>query len=786
MVAAGIGLSITESEFALADGGNQKTTSQEVVKPGTCRGGCGAGCQMNVHSRDGKIVKVSRRVQSDPDITRVCNKGLTHALRVYEAHRLKHPMKRVGERGSGQWEQISWDEAITTITDKWKEVSEKHGAGANAFLKGSGNMSPDAHHTLRLRSAMGATLIDPAQDRVNYAAFPPALGLGAGKGGSGRRDLANAKNQILWGSNPAEAQSQMFHYNLRARTENGSKLIVIDPNYTTTASKADMFVPVCPGTDAALALSMAYVLVHEDLANEAFLKSKTVAPFLVKDDNGKYLRLSDLGKATAGTPDDKIVVRSAEGAVGLPADISEPVINGSFVIEGIKVTTAYDLLLERIEEWPPEKAAKLCEISAEKIAELARIVAEGSCSINIGLGLDHITNGYPTFASILAMAMVAGQFGNPGNTGNGFMRGGAAAGWNPYALEYVSDAPPCNIFYGPALLNCFESGKYGDKDINIKTLYVWNHNLLGTQVGTAKWRKFLEGVELFAVADVVHNSTTEYADIVLPACHYFECESASGDSTQYVFHSAKSAEPLYESKSDFEMSHMFFERMGLEKYSYKTIDDYIDAVLDNPQAKAANVTWERIKKEGAVASFEPDSRVFGQEGKFNTATGRLQFYLETIKPDGGNWGQTVDFMKERLPYWEPPMEAWRDSPLAEKYPLNFTSERSKFKGHTQFTHISWFTELEPEPYIVVHPSECKKRGITDGDYVTLFNDRSSCTLLVRCNEGTRPGMAVIDHGWEKDQFVDGFYCDLLSHSITPVVANSYYFDTLVEMKKANI
>lgn len=531
---------------------------------------------------------------------------------------------------------------------------------------------------------------------------------------------------------------------------------------------------------------MAYVLVHEGLADEPFLKSKTVAPFLVKDDNGKYLRLSDLGKAIAGTPDDKILVRSEDGSVGIPDDISDPVINGSFIIEGIKVTTAYDLLLERVEEWPPERASKLCELSVETIVELAHIVAEGNCSINIGLGLDHITNGYPTFASILAMAMIAGQFGNPGNTGNGFMRGGAAAGWNPYALEYVPDAPPCNIFYGPALLNCLDKGKYGDVDINIKTLYVWNHNLLGTQVGTNKWREFIDGLELFAVADVVHNSTTEYADIVLPACHYFECESASGDSTQYVFYSAKSAEPLFESKSDFEMSHLFFQKMGLEEYSFKTIDEYMDAVLDNPMAKAANVTWERVKREGAVATFELDDRVFGQEGKFNTATGRLQFYLETIKPDGGNWGQTVDFMKERLPYWEPPMEAWRENPLFEKYPLNFTSERSKFKGHTQFTHIPWFTELEPEAYIVVHPSECEKRGIEDGDYVTLFNDRSSCTLLVRCNDGTRPGMAVIDHGWEKDQFKDGFYCDLLSHPVTPVVANSYYFDTLVEMKKADI
>lgn len=757
----------------------------DVVKPGTCRG-CGAGCQMNVHARDGKIVKVSRRIQADPDLTRICNKGLTHALRVYEEGRLKYPMKRVGERGSGEWEQISWDEAITTITDKWKKVAEKYGPAANAFLKGSGNMSPDAHHTLRLRSAMGATLIDPAQDRVYYAAFPATVGYGSGGGGAGQGDYANAKHLILWGANPAEAASQTFHYMLRAKEQYGTKIITIDPNLTTTGSKADIWVPIQPGTDGALALSMINVLVNEGLANEDFLSARTVAPFLVKDSDGKYLRLSDLGKAEPGSLEDKPVVRATDGTVGLPEDVPEPVIKGSYTIDGCDVTTAYSLLIERANEWPPEKASELCDVPVERIKELAHMVVDGSCSFNIGLGLNQITNGYPTYISIISLIMVAGQFGNPGNSGTGFIRGAAAASWNPYALEVLPDAPPSNTFYAPALLNCLDSKKYGDTDINIKTLYVWNHNLFGTEVGGNKWREFLEGVELFAVADVIHNSTTSYADIVLPACHYFECESASGDSTPYVFYSAKSAEPLYESKSDFEMSQMFFERMGLQEFGFSTIEEVMAAVFDNPASKALNLSWDRVKEEKAVPTFEFDNRVFGQEGKFNTPTGRLQFYQEKIKTDGGNWGQELDFMKERLPYWEPPQEASMDNPLAKKYPLVFTSERSKFKGHTQFTRIPWFLELENEPYVCANPIEYERRGIADGDYIRLFNDRGHCTLRARYSNGIRPGMVVIDHGWDKDQFVDGFYCDLAGPLLHPVVANSYYFDVLVEMEKTTV
>ncbi|WP_419051405.1 molybdopterin dinucleotide binding domain-containing protein [Gordonibacter pamelaeae] len=132
------------------------------------------------------------------------------------------------------------------------------------------------------------------------------------------------------------------------------------------------------------------------------------------------------------------------------------------------------------------------------------------------------------------------------------------------------------------------------------------------------------------------------------------------------------------------------------------------------------------------------------------------------------------------------MEAWKENPLAEKYPLVFTSERSKYKVHTQYTRVPWLLEFEDEPYVAVNPVDCEARGIADGDYIRMFNDRGTCTLRVRFNNGIRPGMVVIDHGWDLDQFVDGFYCDLLGYNVTPVVANSYYFDTLIEIEKATV
>lgn len=759
---------------------------EEIITPGTCRGGCGGGCQMNVHVRDGKIVKTSVRHQSDPNVTRVCNKGIAHALRVYDTHRIQHPMKRAGERGEGKWEQITWDEALDTIANKWKEVAEEYGPSANAFLTASGNISPDSHHGKRLRAAMGATMVDSAQDRVFYSAFPAAYGMYKGAGGGGRNDILNySKHIFMWGSNSAEADSQTFHYILQAKTNRGAKVICIDPNFTTSASKADIFVPIRPGTDGALALAMAYVLVEEDLVDVEFMLSKTVAAFLVKDEDGKYLRLSDLDLAEAGAEDDVPLVMGEDGVAGPAAEITAPVMSGSFEVEGHAVTTAYDLLLERVMEWTPARASELCDVPEETIRELARILADGPNSVNIGLGLDHVTNGMATFASIIAACMMAGQYGTRGNASKGSFRGEIAVGWMPYGLANPPGAPGGPTFYAPALLNCWDSKKYGEYDINIKTLYVWNINLFGAQVGGVRWREVLDDIELLVVADPVMNSTAQYADIVLPVCHYFECESCSGDDTRYVLYNAKAAEPLYESRSDFDIFKDLFKRMDLEEFDFETRDDLFNAVFDNDAAKAIGLTWDRVKEEGSVLTFEPDERVFGEEGTFATPTGRMEFYHENIVLDN-DYGQEVDFFKERLPYWEPPMEAWSENPLFEKYPLVFTSERSKYKIHTQFTYVPWFLELEEEPYIMVNPAEFESRGIEDGDYVRLFNDRGTCTLRVRANNGIRPGMAVIDHGWEKDQFVDGFYCDLLGYNISPVVANSYYFDVLVQMEKVTI
>lgn len=172
----------------------------------------------------------------------------------------------------------------------------------------------------------------------------------------------------------------------------------------------------------------------------------------------------------------------------------------------------------------------------------------------------------------------------------------------------------------------------------------------------------------------------------------------------------------------------------------------------------------------------------GEGGVFPTPTGRAQFYQENPVPQM-DFGQQIDVEKERLPHWEPPYEAWSENPLAKKYPLIYTSERPKWKVHTQWGRVPWILELNPEPIANIHPKDAEARKIKTGDMVKIYNDRGHVVLKAVINNGIRPGMVVLPKGWELDQFKDGHYQDLTSRVSNDACINNCYFDTLVEVEK---
>lgn len=765
---------------------------EEQFFSGVCRGNCFGGCALKIKVREGKVVATTAAEVPDERYRHICQKGHSHLHRIYDPNRVKTPLRRVGERGSGEWEEITWDEAVQEITTKWKQYQAESGNESIAFLSGAGNQGLSAvQYTGRLRKLMGGTTINSCYDGAYFYGNGRAEGVGEGYNTNEITDLLNAKSIFLWGTNPSEAQPRNWHFIMDAKAA-GAKLVCIDPNWTVTASRSDLHVPLRPGTDNALIMAMMNVIVENNWIDVDFIKKGTVGPFLVKESDGKFLRQSDLGLAPAGK-DDKFIVRDADGNIGTPDEISDPVIEGSFEIEGHAVTCAYTLLIEAISPWTVQRASELCDVPEDTIRELAEIYTQNApSSIYQGFGPDHYVNGHEVYFTLCAMAAISGNLSKLGaSCGYCWEYGGYMNFVKTTKMDPdPSLVKPSRVIPSGRLNDAVNNKELAGKPINLRSLYIWCGNPVGNQTERQSWLDTFSKLDLIVVTDMMLGDTAMYADIVLPVTHWFELNEIMPQTSAYLLLQEKAIDPLYEAKTDVEIINMIGNAMGFEGQFEYTNEEYLADALDNPSAQSKGVTWEKLKEEKIIRAYSADPYIHAENGVFPTPTKREQFYQEAPTPYV-DYGQQIDVEKERLPYWEPPFEAWPETvggfeatEASKKYPIIFNTERNKMKVHTMWGRAPWLLELYPEPVIRINPVDADPRGIKDGDYVRAFNDRGEAVFKAQINPGIRPGMVVAPKGWEKDQFQKGHYSDLTSRVFNEACPNNCYFDALIEIEKA--
>lgn len=760
--------------------------SERIKVPTTCMGNChGFACPLDVFVQDGKVVDVQTFVSEEhPDYHSVCLRGYTNIERMYAQNRIKYPMRRVEgtPRGGGEWERISWDEAIDEICTKWKSYQEEFGDASVVFAKGSGSFTATMAHYDRLRTYMGATNflnnydangVNSTWDHIGYDAYVST--------GNEFRNLKYAKKIFCWGCNPSESAIIAYHFISESQL-NGGKLYVIDPIFTTTAGKADKYIPIRPGTDGLLAIGMTKIILRDGLQDEENLRKYTVAPFLVKESDGKFLRMSDLGQAEAGSTEDKILTYDSDRGA-LPLDeIETPVLEGTFDIDGHRVTTAYSLLLARYEEFNLEEIAEMTEVPLETIEWLTKELLDGPSSILTGFGIDHYSNGITGYRNMLTLLDVSGQMVD---LGTGFsvcdMSMPIAQGMSTTAWGTPTDGKKCPSLAGAYLYDVLKDGGIGEFQHTVKSVFFYVHNILGNYPDRKNWLEIFDMLDLIVVADVWMSETCRHADIVLPVAYMWEVRDiARPNANPYLRLMEKAVDPQFESKSDFDIATLLAQGMGLGDKFDVTIDEFLASAVDNATAKKFGITWDRLQEEGRIYAHKEDY-TYGRE-KFYTPTGRSEFYLENVKPDfdaGFEWDREY----RALPYWFPPNEAWSENELFEKYPLIFISERSKFKVHTQWTYIESLLELESEPYIKISREDAEARGVQTNDVVRLYNDRGYVVIKAVINDGVRPGMVVIDHGWQDNQFIEGHYSDLSNRYVDQAIPGPAWFDTLCEFEK---
>lgn len=786
--------------------------SEELQYIGTCHGNCGGRCALKATVRDGKIVStLPTEFPTENEGLRVgCVKGVTNPLRIYGPSRLLHPMKRVGERGSGEWEQISWDEAIDLFATQLKTSMETYGGASNMWQGGAGNMNGILNGTpvgiinsvlLPTGDIMPLDSFDAgfANSRLIQKTGGTVLSVGHDMAGivfafvhlsspqSAVEDLANAKTIVAWGANPAEASFCRSAWNWVCKgRENGAKLITIDPLFTSTAAHSDEWLPVRTGTDAALMCGMIHYIVENDLADWDYVKNGSVAPFLI-DEAGAYLRLSDFGKAEADTDEDVPVVwdEDTEEFVAY-TEAKNPAVNGTFDAEGKSVRTVFDAAMENIEPFTVEFAAKECGIPAEQIENLARTCAtEGPTSFYINYGLEHTYESWRVYFLIGLLASLTHSVGIPGGSHVGSINLGHESATmikQPQTFNTddftVEDAVPGNHLTGDWIVEIAETGKWAGKDFHMGTLVNMCANPLDNFSGSTALLKAYDKIDYIVTLDSIMTTTAHYSDLVLPICMPWE-------TYEYIkggIFEQKAIEPVGDAKSDFDIIKEVAIKMGYDDLIQGEGLDYLRTYLDTPENIAAGVGFDELYENGIVlGDYSMDATVMPEYNPY----GRTQFYMEYLMPRD-SWGQMFG-LQDRLPFYKPSIEAYADNPDREKYPLYGFSNHDLYHGQTLWVHNEWldtFRTIDGKPFCRIHPEAAAARNIQTGDRVRVFNDHGSCVLNALVTEGIRNDSVWLPHGFTWDEFEEGYAQSLTRWCPDDVTSNNNFNDWICQVEKA--
>ena len=400
-----------------------------------CRG-CLNNCGMIAHVKDGKVIKL----EGDPDDPMnkggVCAKGLAGIQALYNPNRIKYPMKRVGERGSNQWERISWEQAIDEICDVMWEYYQKEGPKSLVCSTGGGG-NPQFFSPARFLSVWGGgNFFEPGCAQC----YLPRNHMEFCLNGTADTSLADGpvtevylpgilpddkctptKAYVMWGVGPSLHGTGSTGRVVTDLRNAGMKTVVIDPRLTPDAARADVWLPIRPGTDVALMLAWINYIIENDLYDHEFCRTWTNLPFLVHEDTRLTYRASELN---LGGEDEYVVWdKKSNKAVAMPYPFPEdgsidPEMFGSYELpNGETARTAFQIMKEHVAEWTLDKAAEVCWLEADKIEEAIKIYVDGcpNAGVSLGVATDQTRNSAQAAQGDAILDILMGCIRQPGS-----------------------------------------------------------------------------------------------------------------------------------------------------------------------------------------------------------------------------------------------------------------------------------------------------------------------------------------------------------------------------------
>jgi len=619
------------------------------------------------------------------------------------------PLKRTGPRGSGTFEPISWDEALGTIADKLTEIKAQSGPEAVVFF--AGYTKYFRPYLKRLTHSFGSPNY-MTESSTCFQAMAMAQKLTYGLPGG--PDIKNTDCLLVWSANPLHTNPGNARAILKGK-ERGMKLIVVDPRQTPTTALADIHLPVRPGTDGALALAMANVIIEEKLYDSEF------------------------------------------------------VADHSYGFEDYR---------EYVQQFTPARGEELTGVPANKIVKAARTYAstKPAAILPSASPVVHHTNGVQNYRAVFSLVGLTGNYdiagGNfvvppsfihiPGLIPTREREFTQSRPWSDMAARVGADRFPVWIekvdeeAQAMHLPHQIRSGE--PYPLRALIGFGMNHRMWPDPNGLLET---LEKLDLFVNVDIFKTDTCKYADIVLPACTSVERSELRCYPMGYIIFTQPAIAPLYDSRSDVEIIYELAARLGLEDPLFKAgYEAGVDWILEPSGMSVAEL------RRHAGGMFAPNPMKLPEkkylESGFKTPSGKMEFKSRVLEQYQGQPGF------EALPVYTPPKYSRESTPeLALEYPfiLN-TGARLPMFVHTRTYRLTWTNSLRPNhPAADINPADAGRLGIKQDEAMRISTPKDAIVVKANLTQMVQPGVIHMYHGHEKadvNLLLEGDYLDPLS------------------------
>ena len=647
---------------------------------------CNSGCDALVYEKEGKVIKVEGDPSSPITKGTLCCKGLASKEQLYHRDRLLYPMKRIGKRGEGHWQRISWDEALDTAVERFKEIEKKYGPDSIVLATGT-KRGTWCDYFMRFANAWGKQFTSTGWAQC---AIPRQLAGLMVLGGYAAEcpDFSKANCILIWGTNPANNWPHHALSMMEAWSR-GAPLIVVDPELRETSSKADIWLQLRPGTDAALGLGFLNVIINENLYDKKFVN---------------------------------------EWCVG------------------------FDELKARVQEYDLDKVERITWVPKERIREAARLYAtiKPACMMH-SVGIEQNADTISSCLATVMLPAITGNLDIPGGNIFPMFKDIRGRGDLEYTLKHLITEEREKNIRGSAeypLLSSHACMLYPSahnatlwktiltgEPYPIKGMYIHACNLIVNVANSKQVEEALRSLDFILAVDIMMNPTIELADMVLPATTWIERDELTSHH-QASYNAIQIGQTVVRSgecRTNYAIINELAKRLDVKHmFPPESDEPFFNFLLEK-----TGLTWKELKERGGH-SFLDVYKKYEKNG-FNTPSKKVELANRKMR----NLGM------DPLPKYREPDESPISTPeLAKEYPLIITTGgRVSMFRHSEGRNISILRDLMPHPLMSINPVTAKELGIQEGDDVIIETPRAGMEAKAYLTEGIHPEVVQLPSHW---------------------------------------